>query len=163
MTKRFTDFFEWLMKWEGETYENVPGDPGGETKFGIDKASHPKEDIRNLTRKQAQAIYWDEYWNAVRANDLPVPLDWVVTDIAVNNGRVRAIKWLQEAIGVTADGQFGPKTKAALPVGKENVEKIRVALLSRRDAFYHEIARGSLKKFLKGWLNRNADLDRVTK
>jgi hypothetical protein len=37
--------------------ENVPGDDGGLTKYGIDEESHPDVDIANLTRDQAIAIY----------------------------------------------------------------------------------------------------------
>ncbi len=49
-------------------YVNHPKDPGGETKYGIAKRSHPEEDIRSLTRKRAEEIYYDEYQRDLRGN-----------------------------------------------------------------------------------------------
>jgi len=157
---RFDSFFNWMVVWEGGDFEDVEGDTGGETRWGIDKASHPTVDIRNLTRSGAKAIYRVEYWGAVRADILPAPLDWIVTDIAVNNGKSRAVKWLQEAVGVVPDGSFGPKTLKALE--EHGVGPVRAYLLNRREEFYKHIAVGNKEKFLKGWLNRNNDLKRVT-
>lgn len=159
-TTRFDEFFEWLMRWEGEVYENDPADPGGATKFGIDQRSHPEVNIRRLTRQQAKAIYLADYWTPVRAEELPPPLDWIVADIAVNNGRTRAVQWLQDAVKVKPDGVFGPVTLRAVKAA--NVRVVREALLFRREAFYRAIAKGARAKFLKGWLNRNNDLRRVT-
>src|SRR6478735_11274468 len=53
----FDEYFDWLVPWEGAAYENVPGDPGGPTKYGIDQRSHPDVNIRALTKEQAKAIY----------------------------------------------------------------------------------------------------------
>ena len=36
--------------------EHDPADPGGTTKFGIDKASHPRVDVENLTEEDAKKI-----------------------------------------------------------------------------------------------------------
>lgn len=144
------------MGWEGTVYENDPDDSGGETKFGIDKASHPKENIRTLTRERAKEIYWEEYWQRVRAEQLCFGVGEVVADIAVNNGAVRAGKWLQEACGAASDGSIGPRTLLAASLLNPNT--LIMALLHRREIFYRSIARGAQAKFLRGWLNRNADL-----
>jgi len=158
MSERFNVWFDWLMKWEGETYENDPDDRGGETKFGIDKASHPDVDIRNLTRDQAKNIYFAEYWSRVRAEDLPLGVGEVVADIAVNNGPLRAGKWLQEAVGTAQDGVIGRKTIDAANLYL--APQLAGRLIQRREVFYRSIARGSQVKFLRGWLNRNGDLRR---
>lgn len=157
---RFDGFFEWLMRWEGEVYENDPADPGGATKFGIDQRSHPDVNIRRLSREQAKAIYLSDYWTPLRCNALEVPLDWIMADIGVNNGRTRAVKWLQETVGVTADGVFGPITLHAVQ-SAQDVNVLCEQLLNRRERFYRAIATGAQRKFLKGWLNRNNDLRRV--
>lgn len=158
MSDRFDNWFEWLMRWEGEVYENDPDDPGGATKYGIDQRSHPNEDIRHLTRERAKEIYRVEYWNAVHADDLPAGLGEVVADIGVNNGKSRAARWLQQAVGVNADGVIGPRTLAAAQKG--NKHQFIISLINRRAEFYREIARGKQAKFLRGWLNRNRDLER---
>ena len=158
--KTFDDYFEWLMKWEGEVFENDPADPGGATKFGIDQRSHPLVNIRTLTRDQAKEIYRAEYWLAVKADKLPWPINWIVADIGVNNGKGRAIKWLQEPLGVLVDGKIGTVTVGAACAA--DIPKLRQTLLNRREAFYRSIAKGAQAKFLKGWLNRNDSLREVT-
>jgi len=47
--------------WEGG-YVFDPDDPGGMTKYGISKRSYPMLDIKSLTRDQAVAIYYRDYW-----------------------------------------------------------------------------------------------------
>lgn len=156
MSERFRQYLPFLFKWEGTTYENDPDDPGGATKYGIDQRRHPDVNIRALTEAQATAIYLHDYWMPVRADLLPPPLDWVMMDIAVNNGRTRAVQWLQEIVGTRVDGVIGPMTLAAVKRGSGKLWAQR--LLIRREAFYRAIAKGAKKKFLKGWLNRNDDL-----
>jgi len=154
----FDDYFDWLMRWEGESFEDDPDDPGGRTKFGIDQRSHPEVDIRSLTREEAKAIYRRDYWDAVKADELPPGLRLVVVDIGVNNGKSRAIKWLQQAVGSDVDGRIGPKTLAAAQ--QANKHQITNDLLERRADFYRAIAKGRQAKYLSGWLNRNRDLER---
>lgn len=155
MTPRFLNFIPFVLKWEGSTFEDDPDDKGGATKFGIDQRSHPEVNIRTLTKDDALGIYWTDYWLKVRADELPPKVGEVMMDIAVNNGRGRAIKWAQQLSGVADDGSLGPKTLAAITV---KGEALAGDLISRREAFYRDIARGRMQKFLKGWLNRNHDL-----
>lgn len=155
-TPRFDAFFPFIVKWEGSVYENDPDDPGGATKYGIDQRSHPKVDIRNLTLEQAKEIYLESYWHKIHAEKMPPKVGEVMMDIAVNNGVGRAVKWLQQAVGVAADGALGPKTLAGAHA--VDGEQLAAGLLDRRHGFYQSIAKGKLEKFLKGWLNRNHDL-----
>lgn len=156
MTKRFQLWFDWLMKWEGTTFENDPDDPGGATKFGIDQRSHPDENIRELTRERAAEIYWNEYWGKVKAEELPLKVGEIIANIAVNCGRSRATKWLQRAVGVDVDGALGAKTVSAAQ--KANSDELVMDLLDATETHYRAIAKGKLAKFLRGWLNRNEDL-----
>ena len=82
------------------------------TNYGIAAHAHPNEDIRNLTKKRAGEIYRKKYWTVIRGNDLPVGIDLVTMDPAVNSGPSRGVRWLQEAIGSTPDGKMGPRTIA---------------------------------------------------
>lgn len=134
---RFERFWPQLIKWEGTRYEHDPDDPGGATKFGIDQRSHPKVDIRNLTEAAAKEIYWQEYWMRNGIGELPCPLGEVHFDTCVNTGAGQAKKFL---------------------VRSRNAAEY----LELRDDFYRGLAarRPRMKKFLKGWLNRTADLRR---
>ena len=95
-------------------YVNNPADPGGETKYGISHRAYPNVDIANLTMDQAKAIYEKDYWTLTRCDLCPAALAILVFDAAVNNRPGSAIKWLQQAVGVQADGNIGPVTQAAI-------------------------------------------------
>jgi len=145
--------------------EDVPGDTGGLTKFGIDAASHPGVDIRDLTLDQATALYRDDEWTHCRCDDLPTGLDTAIFDCAVNNGIIVAGILLQRAViacgyGVVVDGQIGPQTvrTATLVNGSE----LMARLLQLRRERYTDIVlhHPGDAKFLKGWLNRVDDLER---
>lgn len=141
---RFLNIMPWLIKWEGSTYENDKDDPGGATKFGIDQASHPNEDIRNLTKERAMAIYNHTYWNGgtdtqgkliAVCETLATGLGEVHFNARVNTGKGRAAKFL-----------------AASNSASEYLDEM--------NAFYKRLADGRPKsrKYLKGWLNRTDDL-----
>jgi lysozyme family protein len=124
-----------LWKWEGTAYENDPNDRGGETKYGIDKASHKNVDIKNLSEKQAIDIYWNE-WIKDGCEHLSQPLDWVFFDTAVNLGISRASEFLKESNG--------------------NIKKF----LDLRIAKYRSLGEDNprLARYVKGWINRAEDL-----
>lgn len=65
-----------------------------------------------MTRARASQIYRRDFWDKVRGDDLPVGLDLVAFDTAVNSGVGRAARGLQEAVGATVDGRIGPETVA---------------------------------------------------
>lgn len=155
MTPRFLSFIPFIFKWEGG-YDNDPDDPGGETKYGIDKRSHPNEDIRNLTRERAQEIYFEEYWKVAKCELLPPHVGEVVMNIAANCGHTRAARWLQNIVNATPDGVIGPRTLDAAKA--RNPSYTTNALLERTEEHYRSIGHGRQAKYLKGWLNRNNDL-----
>jgi lysozyme family protein len=145
--------------------ENVPGDTGGCTKFGIDAASHPGVDIRGLTLAQATAIYHEGEWAHCRCDDLPKRLDTAIFDCAVNNGLIVAGILLQRSIiacghGVVVDGEIGLQTvRAAIA---SNGPELMERLLQLRRQRYTDIVlhHPGDAKFLKGWLARVDDLER---
>lgn len=108
----FDKAFEILIGHEGG-YSLDPHDRGGETKYGISKRAYPHIDIANLTLAQAKAIYRNDYWDKAKCSSLPPDLALLVFDAAVNNGVGAAIRWLQRAADVVADGIIGPQTIAA--------------------------------------------------
>jgi lysozyme family protein len=135
--------------------EDDPDDPGGLTKYGIDQRSHPNVDIRNLTEDQAKDIYYNDYYLGSGSDKLPDGIATIVLDVSVNNGKGRAIKILQAAVGAAVDGVLGPET-IGLVDAADRVQTMR-AMLDAREELYRNIAanRPASGKFLTGWLNRN--------
>lgn len=135
-------------------YVNDPVDRGGETKFGVAKSGNPNLDIRTLTWAQAEAVYHDKYWLLGKNDKLPGKLAVIHFDGCVNHGPARANKFLQQALGVTADGVIGPVTLKRLEGTK--IEEVIQAVARIRREFYQNIVRNnaSQAKFLNGWLRR---------
>ncbi len=65
--------------------EDVSGDGGKLTKYGIDKSSHPNVDITGLNKQKATAIYFSE-WNKAGISRMKYPLGEVYFDAKVNGG-----------------------------------------------------------------------------
>jgi lysozyme family protein len=156
----FDEAFEFLMKWEGG-YVNDPTDPGGETNFGISKRAYPDVDIRALTKEKAKKIYKRDYWRVVRAHDLlTYKLCLTLFDFAVNSGTDRAIKALQNALGVKEDGIFGPMTmKELLRTNGTVADRERMLadkINDKRLEFYVRLTNitPASRRFLLGWLRR---------
>lgn len=146
--------------------ENVSGDKGGLTKYGIDASSHPGVDIAGLTEESATAIYFSE-WLAHRLDLLSERLSIAVFDVLVNGGQ--PILWLQQAYNFThlgnqndkivEDGYFGPATLKALSSSNEDV--LLRYFFTERDARFRHLATiyPADAKFLSGWLARDSDLE----
>lgn len=129
----FDRAFEIILNEEGGLSTD-PRDPGGVTKYGIAQKFYPALDIPNLTKEDAKAIYFTDYWMPVRANELPWPLCLYVFDCAVNQGVPTAIRLLQESLGVRIDGRFGPITlQAARAVSARGMARF-MAIRARRYA-----------------------------
>lgn len=143
---------------EDVTWEDVPGDDGGVTKWGVDAASHPQftiDYIKNMTEQQALDQYYVE-WRAQGIDKLPHYIAEVVHDTFTTGGH--PVIWLQEVIGVTADGAMGPLTVAA--VAQCDARKVAISFLTKRDAYFSALANSIAHdaKFREGWLNRDKNL-----
>jgi len=156
VSARFNRWVAWLLTWEGSIFENDPADPGGATKYGIDQRSHPNVNIKALTLNKAKAIYQVEAWDKCHAEALPPGVGEVLCNIAVNCGYGAAVRWLQEAVKTTVDGNFGPETLRKAQMS--DAQTLCDALLNHTAQHYRDIGRGRLAKFLNGWLKRNASL-----
>lgn len=153
-------------------YVNHPADRGGPTKYGITQATLADwrgqrvsaDDVKLLTWQEASRIYRKHYWDAVRADELPVGLDYLVFDMAINHGPKRAVMILQDALGVVPDGIFGPATlRAVHAIREDNAAVIREIeeTAEKRELFYAGIiARNpSQAVFRDGWANRGARVE----
>jgi lysozyme family protein len=159
----FEDCLALTLAQEGG-YADHPRDPGGATNLGITRATlaaargRPvtKAEVACLTRVEAAAIYRKNYWNAVRGDGLPSGLDAVLFDHAVNSGSGTAIRMLQRALGIAADGRMGASTlrAAATADPREMISQLcraRLASLARLKTF---------STFGKGWTRRIAEIER---
>lgn len=124
------------------------------TKFGIDAASHPGVDIRNLTIEAATTIYRAKYWDAIRADELPSGLDYAVFDFGVNSGPQFAMMYLQELIETTPDGRIGPLTLAA--ISTHDTRALIISLCDKRLAFMKRFSIWSI--YGRGWGKRIVDV-----
>jgi lysozyme family protein len=145
-----------LMDREGG-YVFDPDDPGGETKYGISKRSYPNIDIKNLTRADAEHIYYRDFYQAGEVDKVPESLQEIYLDMIVMSGIRRAIRILQQAVNhdsdgfkLKIDGELGSKTLEAL----QYLEDWR--LRAWRTLFYADLVlqRPSLNKFWAGWFTR---------
>lgn len=170
-----SDTFLWavneILRHEGGL-SNDPNDPGGATNFGIslrfalkigdlDGDGRPDldidgdgdvdvHDIRALPRATAIDLYRTHFWMPAHCDRMPGPIALAVFDATVNQGRGPAITLLQEALGVTPDGQPGPITLGAI-VRRES-SALLADYLSRRIVRYASLV-GWLH-YARGWTRR---------
>ena len=120
----FDQAFDALIGHE-DGYSNNPADPGGETMWGVTltvaRASDYTGPMKDLPRDTAKAIYRAQYWDAVRADQLPDQVRFDIFDAAVNSGVKQAVKWLQRVVGVSEDGIIGPATVGAASAVGESI------------------------------------------
>ena len=148
-------------------YVNHPDDAGGPTKFGItlktlaDWRSHEVDasDVEALGVDEAYQIYKQNYLIGPGINNISDDkLKALMFDTAVHCGAVRAVKFLQEAIGARQDGVIGPVTIQLINNMIPLV--VRVKYLSLRIRYNGAIisADPTQAVFAKGWSNRVGDL-----
>ena len=85
-SNKFLQAVEFVFDREGRTVENISGDSGGVTKFGISHKSYPTLDIANLTEDQAKDIYFRDYWTPLYCEQYESRLALAIFDTGVNNG-----------------------------------------------------------------------------
>jgi lysozyme family protein len=121
---------------------------------GMTKAAR----VDDLTDQEIESIYWALFWIEPKAYLFPAPLDLLAFDAFVQHRPRPAAELMQTAVGAVPDGIIGPKTIDAA----HKVEP--VAAIERyayaRERLYREIAKAdpTQVKFLRGWLNRAAQV-----
>ena len=162
----FDDCLKLILHHEGG-YVNHPKDPGGETNLGVTKRVYEEwvgyavseHTMKNLTEKDVAPIYKKNYWDRVKADQLPEGLDLCVFDWAVNSGTGRAAKKLQAMIGTTVDGGIGPNTLRALKMycQTEGIEAAISDYTKMRQEFYEGLS--TFDTFGRGWTRRNQETE----
>lgn len=156
-----SDFFPVLMKWEGGSkLHKVSNDPGGWTRYGIAwnlwawQFDYDFDKFKTLTYGEACLLAFGNFYVPIKAYLLPRYVKLYYMDMAYNMGGKQAVKILQRCIGVKADGVFGKITESQVYKVKESCLKIR------RENFYISLVerKETMRKFLKGWLNRSVSV-----
>lgn len=149
----------WIGMSEGG-YVNHPKDPGGATNMGITQRvfdawrtsrDQRRQDVRHITKAEADQIVAEQYLDPVRFDDLPSGLDYAVADFSVNSGPVRAAKELQRLLGVDQDGALGNISLAAIRAHPD-IEALIVDYCHARMRFLRGLSIWST--FGKGWSAR---------
>jgi lysozyme family protein len=145
MRSTFDAYMPELLRHEGG-YVDHPRDPGGATNMGVtigtlaEWRGKPvtRADVRNLSRKEAAAIYRKKYWDAIDADSLPEGVDALAFDIAVNHGIGRWRRW------------------KPLIEGLDQYEAIK-AVTAHRRKFYRSLK--TFGTFGKGWMRRADEVE----
>lgn len=178
--KAVTQLVDELIAREGG-YSNHPSDKGGATNFGITehiaRAHGYLNDMKDLPRATAEAIYLEQYWLGPKFNMIQPTMPRLAIelfDTGVNMGPQKASKFLQRCLNVLnqrtkiypdllVDGQLGRMTFFALDHLRQQrgVKQAELVLLrcvdSLQAARYIELAEinPSQEDFVWGWiLNR---------
>ena len=164
-TDRFPECLKIVLKHEGG-YVNHPKDPGGRTNLGVTqrvweawvRRKVTEAEMRGLTREMVAPLYRKNYWDRVRAPELPPGLDLHVFDFGVNAGPARAIRYLQMMVGANPDGKFGPLTMRAL---SNYLDQYGTPAAIRRygdlrEQYYRQLR--TFPTFGRGWLRRNREV-----
>jgi lysozyme family protein len=167
MNSNWKQAFEQMLASEGG-FTDDERDPGnklpdgrtGSTMLGVTQFNWEQhighqvthEQMKKLTPADVEPLYKKKYWDAVRADELPSGIDYLVFDMGVNAGPGRSIKLLQSAVGVPADGGLGPITMKAV-LAADPVELIE-KFSAEKEAFYRSLI--TFETYGKGWLNRVA-------
>ena len=155
-----------VLVFEGGKVNN-PNDPGGRTNQGVIQRVYdgwrrrkdlPLRSVYEMEAAERDDIYRNQYWNAVRGDELPAGVDLAVYDGAVNSGPAQAIKWLQRALGVAVDGHIGEATLRALDECTD-MDALVAGICARRLAFMKSLR--TWGTFAKGWSRRVAAVQRA--
>ncbi len=164
-------------------YVNDPKDSGGETKYGITKATAYAygytKSMRDLPRELAFEIYAKKYWDKLNLSlveALSTALAEELADTAVNMGPETAAKFLQRALNVLnmqgrkyddliVDGDLGQKTLGALRAyfahrGIAGETVLLLMLNSLQGAKYVSLAerREKDEAFIFGWFQNRVKI-----
>lgn len=151
----FADAVAFTLEWEGGLVEH-PNDPGGRTNFGLSQRAFPDIDLTQLTKQNAIAIYFHEYWIPIRGDELPPAVAFALFDFAVNSGTARAIRALQRIVHVKADGVLGPKTLHALSF-YSHVKVVSELMQQRALLLLRLASKPQYQPFARGWARRVVD------
>jgi lysozyme family protein len=156
-----------IDKFEGAAFTDDAADHGGATRFGVTRpflseylglpagTLCPVDRVRDLTRDEAVHVTTELV--ALKTGLYRIAderLRFAVLDYGVHSGTPRAIRALQRAVGLDADGLFGRQSEWAVNHAEAGVTRDRV--LAGRLAFLGRLLAHdpTQSRFAAGWLAR---------
>lgn len=171
MLSNWDESFELVIRHEGG-FTSDERDPGnalpdgrkGSTNLGCTQAVWEAyigkqvtlDDMKRLTKEDVKPLYKKRYWDAIHGDRLHKGLDYAVFDTAINSGVSRASKFIQEIVGVSADGAIGNNTLLAISQFKDSVMLID-EYCEKRLAFLKALKTWPI--YGRGWEKRVADVN----
>jgi len=165
-SSRFRKWLAWILKWEvstdsqGNIQPEDLHDGAGVTFGGLTERDDGL--THDPTPQWESMTYRERYWIPAHAETMPGGVGEVVANFAVNTGLEHAASFLQAALvdygqPVKIDGKIGPLTVAStwkVPFPKD----LARAVVAKGGRYYQN---QNQPQWIRGWLNRNADLIRV--
>lgn len=161
--ERFYICLPYTLRQEGGN-SNDPHDPGGRTHEGIvqreydayrQSKSLPLQSDYRASDAEVQDIYLNKYW-LPHCPALKPGLDLSFFDQSVNEGPFEAIKLLQRALNIQADGIWGILTQGAVD-GITDLKVVITAYSNARAAFYRSLR--TFQYFGADWLRRTNEIE----
>ena len=150
--------FELLMANEGGYVDNEH-DAGGKTNYGVTQVTFDTwnriknrhmRGVSGITQEEAKELYKELYWYKYKCDRLPDALSVALFDFCVQSQPPRPTKYLQESLGVVADGIIGNQTIGA--AHSKPLKPVIEEYFSKRIAYYQSLP--SWQYFGKGWAAR---------
>ena len=147
-----------ILKEGGATATNDPLDPGGRTQYGLSERANPSVWLDGkVTREEALGVYLAKYVVQPGFDQVEnEPLRHLLVDFGVLSGPGMAIKALQRALGLKADGILGPDTLSKLKAAPDARRLHNQVVIERCLSLAKLVqAKPSQARFIVGWLNRS--------
>lgn len=120
----------------------------------FDVKKYTKEDHIGLMPSDVKFFYFKDYWEPIKADNLPSGLDIYLFDFTVHSGQGNAVKTLQKVVAAYPDGAVGPNTLAAINdyIEYNGIKRLIKEFDKARRAFLSGTSAGVI--FAKGFDNR---------
>lgn len=166
MSENSTKAITKLLKVEGG-FVNNPLDTGGATNYGITKAVYEAyigrtvtvAEIQNMPIGNAMEIYKSKYWDTIGGDYIKsYAVAYIIFDQGVNRGPASAIGQVCSVLGIPKVSAINSNIIEKL--NNFDPEKFVELYLDQSAAFYNAlvVSKPTQIIFLKGWLNRVADI-----
>lgn len=149
-----------ILSFEGG-YVNDPDDRGGATNRGVTLATYRSvfgkdktaADLKGITDGEWDTVFRSLYWDKCMGDGIAdQSVANLLVDFAWHSGVAKAVRAVQSVVGAKQDGIMGSKTLHA--VNASDAKALFSGLHRKRVAFLTSLAKGTQRKYLKGWLRR---------